>query len=228
MWDPQSVVLDICDVTSQCIHTKVFDKARKTNFWFTVVYGFNKPVEREPLWSSVRSYHGNVNGPWLLCGDFNAVMGRDERIGGNPVTLADIRPLLQVVQDCNLGDLKAKGNFFTWTNKHEYGAKVYSKIDRALCNDDWMVQFSNSYVHFLPEGMFDHSPCLVRFDEVHQRKGSSFKYYNMWAMAAEFEDIMLQGWTMESRGTPMFGLVKKLRGLKGAFKQLEKVHFSDI
>ncbi|XP_074297811.1 uncharacterized protein LOC141628589 [Silene latifolia] len=119
-------------------------------------------------------------------------MGRGERIGGNPVT-ADIRPLLQVVQDCNLADLKAKGNYFTWTNKHEYGSKVYSKIDRALCNDDWMVHFPNINLHFLPGGMFDHSPCLVRFDEVHQRKGSSFKYFNMWAMASKFEAIVNQG-----------------------------------
>ncbi|XP_074298893.1 uncharacterized protein LOC141629864 [Silene latifolia] len=170
MWDPQSVIVDVCDVTSQCIHTKVFDKARQKYFWFTVVYGFNKPVEREPLWDSLRKFHGTVTGPWLVCGDFNAVMGKDERIGGNPVTLADIRPLLQVVQDCNLADLTAKGNFFTWTNKHVFGAKVYSKIDRALCNDDWMVHFPLSYVHFLPEGMFDHSPCLVRFDEVRERK----------------------------------------------------------
>ncbi|XP_074306004.1 uncharacterized protein LOC141641232 [Silene latifolia] len=190
MWDPMVVEVDINDITSQSIHTRVYDKARMKKFWYTVVYGFNKPAEREALWSSIRSYHGKIQGPWIICGDFNAVMGSNERIGGNPITHAELRPLLQLVQDCNMMDLTAKGNYLTWNNKHDIGTKIYRKIDRVLCNDDWMDNFPNSYVHFLPEGIFDHSPCLIRFDEESQRKGKPFKYFNMWAMANEFEGIV--------------------------------------
>ncbi|XP_074288393.1 uncharacterized protein LOC141613556 [Silene latifolia] len=218
MWDPLAVEVDISDVTNQCIHAKVYDKARMKKFWYTVVYGFNKVAERETLWSNIRRYHGSIQGPWIICGDFNAVMGSNERIGGNPVTHAEIRPLLQLVLDCNLVDLKAKGNFFTWNNKHETGTKVYSKIDRVWCIDDWMDNFPTSYVHFLPEGMFDHSPCLVKFDEELQGKRRTFKYFNMWALAKEFEEIVTQGWSREIDGTAMYRVVLKLRGLKEGFK----------
>ncbi|XP_074305919.1 uncharacterized protein LOC141641145 [Silene latifolia] len=228
MWDSLVVEVDICYVTNQCIHTKVYDKARMKRFWYTIVHGFNKVAEREALWNNIRGYHGSITGPWIICGYFNAVMGSNERIGGNLVTHDDIMPLLQLVHDCNLVDLKAKENFSTWNNKHEIGNKVYSKIDRVLCNDDWVDIFPTSYVHFLPEGMFDHNPCLVKFDEEIQGKGRTFKYFNMWALAKEFEDIVTQGWSREIQETAMFRVVMKLRGLKGDFKQLDIEHFSDI
>ncbi|XP_074305396.1 uncharacterized protein LOC141640524 [Silene latifolia] len=91
--------LNIIDIIAQCIHAEVFDKVRKKMFWITMIYGFNKPVERESLWLSLKGYHQSINGPWMTCGDFNSVMAIDERIGGGPVSLADIRPLQQVVQD---------------------------------------------------------------------------------------------------------------------------------
>ncbi|XP_074299917.1 uncharacterized protein LOC141631098 [Silene latifolia] len=160
IWDPQLFEVDILDVSVQCIHSLVTDKVRKMKFWFTVVYGMNKAVEREPLWSSLRHYYLTVNGPWIVGGDFNTVLAGNERIGGAPITNAEMRPLLQVVHDCELADLGARGAFFTWTNKHETGSKIYRRIDRMLVNDECIIKFPNSYVHFLPEGMFDHYPAL--------------------------------------------------------------------
>ncbi|XP_074300572.1 uncharacterized protein LOC141631849 [Silene latifolia] len=136
IWDPKVYEVDVFDVTIQCIHSKVVDKARKTVFWFTVVYGLNQLNERDDLWNSLRRYHGRVDGPWLVGGDFNSVMASDERIGGAPVTSAEIRPMVQTVQDYNLVDLSAQGAFYTWSNKHEKEIRVYSRIDRVLVNED--------------------------------------------------------------------------------------------
>ncbi|XP_074288364.1 uncharacterized protein LOC141613524 [Silene latifolia] len=131
IWDTKVYEVTVYDVTIQCIHSKVVDKARKTVFWFTVVYGLNQLNERDDLWNSLRSYHGRVNGPWLVGGDFNSVMASDERIGSAPVTNAETRPMLQTMQDCNLVDLSAQGAFYTWSNKHEKETRVYSRIDRV-------------------------------------------------------------------------------------------------
>ncbi|XP_074306200.1 uncharacterized protein LOC141641438 [Silene latifolia] len=100
IWDPSMFQLNIIDITAQCIHAEAYDKVRKKMFWITMIYGFNKPVERESLWLSLKGYYQSINGAWITCGDFNSVMAIDERIGGAPVSLADIKPLQQVVQDC--------------------------------------------------------------------------------------------------------------------------------
>ncbi|XP_074278014.1 uncharacterized protein LOC141601619 [Silene latifolia] len=105
-----------------------------------------------------------------------------------------VLPLMQFVQDCNMADLKDKGAYYTWNNKHDVGSKVYSRIGRVLCNDEWMDCFPGSYVHFMPEVMFDHYPCLIRFKEEIQRRGKTFKYLNMWSFSSEFEDVVRKGW----------------------------------
>ncbi|XP_074313706.1 uncharacterized protein LOC141648897 [Silene latifolia] len=198
IWDPALFEVDILDVTIQCIHTKVFDKARRKGFYFTVVYGLNSLGDREPLWQSIKSYHLQLNSPWLLCGDFNAIMERNERIGGAEITNAELRPMADAIRDCQLTDMK------------------------------WLEQYPDSFAHFLPEGLFDHCPGLVHFEEERQRRGNSFKYYNMWSMAKEYKEVVIDGWSREVQGTPMFKIVSKLKGLKKGLLALNKDNFEDI
>ncbi|XP_074277809.1 uncharacterized protein LOC141601425 [Silene latifolia] len=162
----------------ECIHVEAFDKVRKKMFWITMIYGFNKPAERESLWLCLKGYHQSINGPWITCGDFNSVMAIDKRIGGGPVSLADIKPL--------------------------------------------------HFAHFLPEGLFDHFPCLISFEEVIMARKPALKYFNMWSKAHNFEEIIASNWKPKVHGTPMFQIVTKLKRLKRGLKALNKDQFSDI
>ncbi|XP_074314543.1 uncharacterized protein LOC141649761 [Silene latifolia] len=193
-----------------------------------MIYGFNKLVDREPLWDSLRAFHSKITGPWMACGDFNALKALDERLGGADVTGAEVRPLCQVTQDCDLYEMKSTGSFFTWTNKHEVSGKVYSRLDRVFVNEDWVLRFSESYAHFLPEGSFDHCPCLIRFDDIVRTSKPSFKYYNMWSKATDFDEVVQHGWSYIIHGTPMFQVVHKLKVLKKGLRRLNRDQFSDI
>lgn len=53
---------------------------------------------------------------------------------------------------CDLHDMKSNGRFYTWNNKQDGNKRVFSKIERALCNDPWYQEYPNSEVTFLPEG----------------------------------------------------------------------------
>ncbi|XP_074266141.1 uncharacterized protein LOC141588607 [Silene latifolia] len=219
---------NVKDNTEQTIHAEVHDKLRSRRFWFTLVYGFNKAQERVGVWNSMRTYHSTLTGPWLACGDFNSVMYVNERIKGAEVTKADIMPMVRVTQDCNLHDLKGNGSFYTWNNKHEHGGKVYSRIDRALINVDWLNEFPDSVANFLPEGLFDHCPCLINFKVQMIRRPAAFKYYNMWALAKNFEEMVSNHWNNDVQSTHMFRVISKLKSLKSELKNLNKEQFSDI
>ncbi|XP_074306169.1 uncharacterized protein LOC141641406 [Silene latifolia] len=228
LWDPVLYDVTVLDLQVQCIHSEVFDKARRKRFWFTIVYGLNKLAEREPLWDCLRSYSARLTGAWLVGGDFNAVLASNERVGGAPVTNAEMRPLLQVTQDCQLYDLVAKGAFYTWTNKHDIGSKVCSRLDRVLINGEWLAEFPDSYSHFLPEGVFDHCPAIIRLEMDRLRTGSSFKYYNMWASSPDYKEIVRTGWNQQVYGSPMYKVTWKLKALKGCFRNLNREQFGDI
>ncbi|XP_074283703.1 uncharacterized protein LOC141608240 [Silene latifolia] len=144
-----------------------------------------------------------------------SIHAQDERIGGAMVTNAKIQPLRRLVYDCNLSDLKARGDFYTLTNKHEHGSKVYSRIDRVLCNEFGLDDYPDNYAHFLPEGS-------------QAKEGHSFKYFNMWSLSPDFEDVVGTSWTKEVKGTPMFQVVRNLKVLKGDLKTLNKEQFGNI
>lgn len=69
-------------------------------------------------------------------GDLNAIMRMDKRIG-MPIRSRELIDMRQCMEKCGLEDIKATGNFFTWTNKQEVEGRVFCKLDRALGNEDW-------------------------------------------------------------------------------------------
>ncbi|XP_074270202.1 uncharacterized protein LOC141593148 [Silene latifolia] len=143
-----------------------------------MVYAFNSIHDRAHLWDHLRRIASHVSGPWAIAGDFNCVLSAVERVGGNTPS-GEIEPFRQCVADCGVIDIAATGSLFTWNNKQKPEERIYSRIDRFLINKDWCDHMPDLYAHFLPEGLMDHTPCIVSSSKNSQRK-RCFKYYNMW------------------------------------------------
>ncbi|XP_074298144.1 uncharacterized protein LOC141628964 [Silene latifolia] len=228
IWQPSQFLVDVRCISAQIIYTLVCDKLRGITFWFTLVYGFNKEQERAGLWTELNQISRGVDSAWMICGDFNSLMNINEKIRGAPVSWNDVLSMRQMVMNCNLVEMKTVGAFFTWNNKHENGTKVYSKLDRVLINADWLTNFPECYANFLPEGLFDHCPCLIKFTDDMPRKRPSLKYFNMWSLVKEFEGIVQNSWYKDIQGTPMYKVVTKLKMLKKGLRELNNKNFSDI
>ncbi|XP_074277535.1 uncharacterized protein LOC141601163 [Silene latifolia] len=148
---------------SQYIHMHITTQPDNLSFHWMVVYAFN--------------------------GDFNCVLNADERIGG-AFSRADAEPFLNYIHQCDLMDSPSIEAFYTWNNKQCPEDRVYSKLDRWLINQEWQDKFPELVANFLPEGLFDHTPCLVR-NGCHQvAKVRPFKYFNMWSKAANFSEVV--------------------------------------
>ncbi|XP_074293443.1 uncharacterized protein LOC141620485 [Silene latifolia] len=146
-------------MNAQVITAQVTELATRDNFLLSIVYGSNDYVERQDLWTHLRTMKNQYHGPWGVCGDFNNVLNFNERIGSE-VLWANISDFRDCVHYCGFNDIKGRGAFFTWNNKQAPATRVFSKIDRFLVNVEWMDLYPNSYAHFLPEGLFDHTPIV--------------------------------------------------------------------
>ncbi|XP_074300765.1 uncharacterized protein LOC141632082 [Silene latifolia] len=191
-----------------------------------MIYAFNNIHERAPLWDHLRRIAGLVDGPWAIAGDFNCVLSAAERVGGNTPT-AEIDPFRTCVLDCGIVDIPAIGSLFTWNNMQRPEDRIYSKIDRFMTNKAWSDHFPDLYANFLPEGMLDHTPCLIS-SSTQVQKVRSFKYYNMWGASKEFLPTITRYWSNSILGTPLFRLTKNLKLLKPALKALNRKNYSDI
>ncbi|XP_062088346.1 uncharacterized protein LOC133794920 [Humulus lupulus] len=209
------------------IHGIGHSKQCKAWFSITIVYGFNEDNKRKQLWEDLKEVSAQVQGPWLLVGDFNDILFSKERVGRRS-TKAPTQEFRDCVDYCQLEDLKFSGAFFTWNNKQQPEFRVCSKIDRALVNSAWAESFPFSEAVFLSEGIFDHSPILVSLHQDVVCGKKHFRYFSMWKGAGNFDEKVAQSWNEGVVGTEMFKLTTKLKRLKQVLKSINKEGFNDL
>lgn len=81
--------------------------------------------------------------PWLILGDFNAVLGSHEKIGGNPPLLASCNDFMTWTNDGDFVHLPTIGNELTWTNGRQGRHKILQLLDRAICNLELLGFYSS-------------------------------------------------------------------------------------
>lgn len=74
---------------------------------------------------------------------------------GAPIQHIEIQDLKRFMDNYSLIEMKPTGKTFTWSNGH-----VYSKIDQAVCNQEWVTKFNTICAEFLEPGISDHSPSF--------------------------------------------------------------------
>ncbi|XP_074283367.1 uncharacterized protein LOC141607916 [Silene latifolia] len=151
LWKPHMFHIHFLEYNAQFIHVLVDEIGSGQSFHMTMVYAFNGVQERKSLWMKLKHFSTQVNGPWLICGDFNTVIKPCERLGGQS-TEEEMNDFQDCLDHCSVVDMPATGSHFTWNNKHDASSRVYSRLDRALVNSEWIVQKPDYFAHFHLEG----------------------------------------------------------------------------
>ncbi|XP_019258688.1 PREDICTED: uncharacterized protein LOC109236903 [Nicotiana attenuata] len=227
LWKPLIFEVDILKTTDQLIHSTIKHRGTREKINVTMIYAYNDIALRRNLWKDIEEIYKYNKGPWAVMGDFNNVLNTDERIGSK-VIMAETKEFRQYVDTCCLQELKSTGAFYTWNNKQSGKDRVMSRIDRVLVNFDWMTMLPASTVHYMTEGLYDHSPAIISWDNRKQMGNKHFKYFNMWSMDPDFKDKVAESWSIGINGTKMYQIVGKLNRLEGVLKQLNRTKFSNI
>ncbi|XP_074299237.1 uncharacterized protein LOC141630296 [Silene latifolia] len=151
VWKPTTVDIHPLIIHSQFIHCEVFHHATYTKFHLTMIYASNNARARDDLWHNLRTISTQVH-KWILLGDFNVVRDVTERISNTPPNLADILDCNSCLLHCGVADITSTGCEMTWTNKQDIDTIVWSKLDRALTNVEWQLQYPATSAVFLPAG----------------------------------------------------------------------------
>ncbi|XP_056690314.1 uncharacterized protein [Spinacia oleracea] len=168
------------------IHGEIMGSKGVFVCFFTAVYGLHTVETRRGLWASLTGIAASVsNAPWLIIGDFNAVLNTQDRIGGAAVSRYETHDFEEFIANTSgLGD-----------------ARVASRIDRALGNGCWMLQFGHIAVDYGNTSILDHSPLLT---------------------------VVTLDWNRPIQGNPLSCIWFKLKRLKSKLKQLHKEEFAGI
>uniref|UniRef100_A0A803Q408 Reverse transcriptase domain-containing protein n=1 Tax=Cannabis sativa TaxID=3483 RepID=A0A803Q408_CANSA len=224
-WNPLLFNITIIKCTSQMIHSHIETLNNRYKFFITFVYGFNDENGRKDLWNDLRSVSSQE--PWLILGDFNDILSKDERIG-DKARISTSTTFLECVNDCQISDIKSSGCFFTWSNRQQASDRIYSKIDRVLANQAWLDFFTRVEALFLNEGTFDHTIIVLNVYPAAPGGKKPFKYFRMWSSHASYHTEVKKIWEGKISGSKMFQVVSKLKILKNFFRDLNREHYSDI
>ena len=99
------------------IRCHINERSKGYQLNLTVVYGFNTLEQRKNLWNDLKMLGQSVSYPWLIIGDFNAILSPKDRLAGAPITLNEIKDFEECVKDMGITEVQWKGNYYTWTNK---------------------------------------------------------------------------------------------------------------
>ncbi|KAG5601445.1 hypothetical protein H5410_032815 [Solanum commersonii] len=102
--------------------------------------------------------------------------GANDRPIGSQVHILETRDFQECINDYNLTELTTVGRKFTWTNGH-----VFSRIDRALVNADWVLHMPLAQVLTMDPLFSDHSPLSINVEKHKDAKKRPFRLYNCLA-----------------------------------------------
>ncbi|XP_019232463.1 PREDICTED: uncharacterized protein LOC109213163 [Nicotiana attenuata] len=175
MWKT-NIAVNVVQVHEQCIHCVVSDTLTGYHIMLTVVYARNKQHERTRLWYELQMMGNQVQIPWLISGDFNSVLKTEDRMG-QPVTMNEIKEFKHCIDSIQLTPLNTKGCFYTWCNKQYADDRVYSRIDWAFGNFEWIKKYGHVDVVGLEPGVSDHSPIVIQIWKTKNIYPKPFKLY---------------------------------------------------
>ncbi|XP_059309968.1 uncharacterized protein LOC132061119 [Lycium ferocissimum] len=177
-------------------------------------------VENQMIHCLVKCVSGK--NPWLVMGDFNAVLRGKDRLGSQ-VMDAKIRDFDNIMDQTNLTELRSIGRFYTWTNNH-----VHNKIDRALVNPTWMNLWPQYEAIAMYPYFSDHSLLCITIEDAQTQGPKPFKFLNHLAKHPTFLQHVNNNWKSNVQGTPMERIWKNFKLMKGSMMGLNTKEFSNV
>ncbi|XP_041000998.1 uncharacterized protein LOC121246780 [Juglans microcarpa x Juglans regia] len=172
----EDVELEILNYSQHHISAYI---GRKDRWVLTGFYSHPEASKRKETWRLLSLIKPVEQMPWCIIGDFNKVLSQEEKEGGMPRPEVQMQEFRQVLEDNSLFDLGWMRSRFTWSNRHEDQSFTKERLDRAVANHSWAVNFRNNKVDVLITRQSDHKALLLSMnmvDTVFKRMRRVFRF----------------------------------------------------
>ncbi|XP_031105865.1 uncharacterized protein LOC116010543 [Ipomoea triloba] len=241
------LLVEVLNSHPQFVHVSVKEpNGRKWNF--STVYGSPSLYLRRRLWTALGRNTVQVNHPWLIAGDFNAIVSQEECSNAHNAGNHRNDDFKNWIFREALIDLGFEGQKFTWRRGRERETFKGARLDRALCSMEWMDCMPHTKVIHLTALGSDHCPILIDMDTQERKKGDRFMFQGAWTRHHSFIDIVRQHWIKENTvwqnldemttklkdwNRNVFGNIhlrknKLLRRLEGIQRQFDHAHHTGL
>lgn len=133
---------------------------------------------------------------WFLVGDLNQILSGSERHDGIMRGVRNASRMAECLENRGLMDLSAWGPKYTWCNIQFGGDLVMKRLDRAIANLHWRLQFPEAIVYNLPRTHGDHNPILIKLHgaPLLDRSHRLFRFEAAWLTHPDFNKMLQESW----------------------------------
>ncbi|KAJ6408658.1 hypothetical protein OIU84_011897 [Salix udensis] len=195
----------------------------------TFVYGLNSPGERRELWDYIKHSSVAFNSlPWVIMGDFNAILDPTYKDGGDKNWYGHSNDFANAILSAGLAHLPFQGPKFSWHNGQHGTNTIQKKLDWTFGNHTLLQLWPSTISFFHPRNISDHSAMHTQFTSPPSKKKTPFHFLNLWLQREEFHPILTSIWAQPETGNPMTILLSKLRSVKARLKTFHSQNTSHI
>nr|ABE87589.2 RNA-directed DNA polymerase (Reverse transcriptase); Ribonuclease H; Endonuclease/exonuclease/phosphatase [Medicago truncatula] len=218
-------------ISDQCIALEI--SCHQSTVYVAAVYASTFYLKRRQLWAELTNLQGCFQGPWLFIGDFNAVLGAHEKRRRRPPPPLSCIDFMNWSNANLLHHLPTLGAFYTWSNGRLGSDNVALRLDRAICNEEWVNFWRSSSCSALGNSALvrhqsDHHPLLMSMDFCTSQRSGNFKFFKTWTEHEDCRRIVAENWSKHTRGHGMTRLQAKLKHMKQVFRHWNRTVFGDV
>ncbi|KAK6162982.1 hypothetical protein DH2020_002823 [Rehmannia glutinosa] len=137
----KDIRVDIQTYSHNHIDAIVFNDSESKPWRFTGCYGEPVQTHRHRTWALLKWLSNKSTLPWLCIGDFNEILHKSEKQGGDVVPNWRIQNFRQATLEAGLVNIGFSGYPFTWTNRRQNPNTIWARLDRAFACSKWNQQF---------------------------------------------------------------------------------------
>ncbi|KAM3322288.1 hypothetical protein P3S67_003439 [Capsicum chacoense] len=176
----------------------------------------------------MRIIASTLNRPWAVCGDFNSILNKDEKIGGQPHKLIKSIPFIECLNNCGLLDKGYSGSKYTWCNERKEQDIIWMRLDKMVTNEEWDELFMKTSILHLARYSSDHCPLLINISSEEVKPIKYFKFLNFWVDEDDFINIIKEQWQNNIAGNIFWRIQQKLKRTSKALCEWSKSKNGDI
>jgi hypothetical protein len=194
-------------------------------WWLTNVYGPTTDDEKDAFLQELRDVRLSMQGPWLICRDFNMIYQACDKNNGC-LHFGIMRRIRRALDDHLQDELHLSERLFTWSN--HWDSPTLEHLDRAFASMDWLEQYHCHHLRCLSNDCSDHAPLLLVLNfEPWAHPRLCFDDY--WAKLDGFLDAVSATWEGHITGLdPCQVLDQKLRAVAKALHSWKATKVADI
>jgi hypothetical protein len=192
------------------------------------VYAPHTMQERNIFWANLTSLGSSFGGPWLLLGDFNAILSSVDKRGGRSFGSTSHFDFVDFVHSNALVDLGFVGNKFSWSNHRHGRNNIRERLDHGLANQGWVHLYPNFLVNHLLAANSDHCLVLLSTNGTYRNIPKPFSFEAFWTRDQSSHGVVVGAWLADVEGSPAFSLSRKWNKTKEALKFWNIHHFGHI